>query len=390
MITEVHEGLKKYIEENIIPMYDGFDSGHRRDHVRMVIDGCMEMAGKYDVDINMLYTAAAYHDTGLTEGRDTHHIVSGKIIRNDRNLYEWFTDEQIETIACAAEDHRASAGNEPRSIYGLIVAEADRNIDPLTIIRRTVQYGLAHYPEFDREGQWRRTLEHLHEKYAEGGYLKLWVKDSPNAARLEELRAIISDEERLHDLFDRSYQRQQVLDFLERNQIPYTLYNHPPLFTIEEALAYWKDISGCTHCKNLFFRNHKGNRHYLVSFECHKKMDIHSLEHVLRQGKLSFASEERMMRCLGLKPGSVSPLGLINDIEPRDANPKEMFDNGHRVKLYLDADLEHAENVSFHPSDNMASVVLKRDDFLRFLSIWNGEWEWLEMQESIPDGLQDC
>lgn len=172
--------------------------------------------------------------------------------------------------------------------------------------------------------------------------------------------------------------RGKVLEFLDSHQIPYEIYTHPPLFTIEEGLRYWKGID-CTHCKNLFFRNHKGNRHYLVSMECHKNLDIHSLEHLIREGKLSFASEERMMRCLGLHPGAVSAFGLINDIDPADADPRELFPNGHRVKYFLDRDLLEAGKISFHPCENTSSVVLKRDDLLRFLGIWGGEVEWLEM-----------
>ena len=174
---------------------------------------------------------------------------------------------------------------------------------------------------------------------------------------------------------------QEVLDFLEEHGIPYEIYRHPPLPTIEIALEYWKNITA-THCKNLFFRNHKGNRHYLVSFECHKNLDIHSLEHQLHQGKLSFASPERMMRCLGLKPGSVSPFGLIHDMdlaEKPDTNPKELYENGHRVKFYLDKDLQEAERISFHPCDNTASVVVSREDFLRYLEIWGGELEWTDL-----------
>jgi len=171
---------------------------------------------------------------------------------------------------------------------------------------------------------------------------------------------------------------QKVLDFLEAHDLPYEIHTHPSLFTIEEALAYWKDIDS-THCKNIFMRNHKGNRHYLISMECHKNLDIHSLEHMLREGKLSFASEERMVRCLGLHPGSVSAFGLINDIDIQDANPKELFPNGHRVKYFLDKDLRTADKVSFHPCDNTASVVLRNEDFLRYLDIWGGEVEWLDM-----------
>lgn len=178
----------------------------------------------------------------------------------------------------------------------------------------------------------------------------------------------------------------KVRDFLERNGIWYEIHFHPPLFTIEQALEYWKDIDA-VHCKNLFMRNHKGNRHYMVSFECHKDLDIHSLEHSLHQGKLSFASPERMDRCLGLRPGSVSPFGLINDIGLTDNSGKakdgvkesELFENGHRVKLYLDADLRNAERVSFHPCDNTASVVITHDGLMKFLELWGGEVEWLEI-----------
>ena len=110
--------------------------------------------------------------------------------------------DQIETIAQAAEDHRASATTPPRSIYGRLVAEADRLIVPETIIRRTIQFGLSHYPELDKEGHWQRTLEHLHEKYAEGGYLHLLIPGSPNEETLERLRAIIRDETKLRGIFE--------------------------------------------------------------------------------------------------------------------------------------------------------------------------------------------
>lgn len=178
-----------------------------------------------------------------------------------------------------------------------------------------------------------------------------------------------------------------VLSFLEENGIEYKNHTHPPLPTIELALEYWKEIDS-THCKNLFFRNHKGNRHYLVVFECHKELSIHTLEKSLRQGKLSFASQERMERCLGLLPGSVSPFGLINDrnLVNAEGNPedgvsaKELFENGHRVKLFLDKDLQDAERLSFHPCDNTASTVVSNEGFRKFLTLWGGEYEWIDVQ----------
>lgn len=194
--------LKEYIENEIIPRYDNFDAAHQRDHVLTVIDQALTISEGYGLDKDMLYAAAAFHDTGLVAGRKTHHLESGKIIREDPVLPQFFSQEQIETIAQAAEDHRASSDHEPRSVYGRVIAEADRVIDPMTIIRRTIQYGLSNYPEKEKEEQYERMLEHIHEKYAEGGYLKLWIKESPNAQRLEQLREIIRDEARLREIFD--------------------------------------------------------------------------------------------------------------------------------------------------------------------------------------------
>ncbi|MBR5255453.1 MAG: HD domain-containing protein [Bacteroidales bacterium] len=194
--------LVHYIEEEIIPRYAAFDKAHQEDHARAVIDRALNMGRNYPIDEDMLYTAAACHDLGLAVDRKTHHLESGKMIRADERLREWFTPEQVETIAQAAEDHRASATTPPRSIYGALVAEADRMINPETIIRRTVQFGLSHYPELDKEEHWNRTLEHLHEKYAEGGYLHLLIPGSPNEEPLARLRTIIRDTDRLRTLFE--------------------------------------------------------------------------------------------------------------------------------------------------------------------------------------------
>lgn len=199
--------ILEYIQNRIVPQYEGFDPAHRVDHVCSVIDNALQMSRHYDVDVDVVAMAAACHDLGLCEDRKTHHLVSGKIIRGNADLRKWFTQEQIETIAQAAEDHRASSDHEPRSIYGRIVAEADRQIIPETVIRRTIQYGLEHYPALDMEGHWQRTLEHLHEKYADGGYLKLWIPESPNAAELERLREIIRDEALLRRIFENIYKK---------------------------------------------------------------------------------------------------------------------------------------------------------------------------------------
>ena len=205
----MNKGLIEYIEKEIIPRYDHFDKAHRRDHVETVIAQGLELASHYEVDPAIIYTAAAYHDTGLVEGREVHHLASGRIVREDSRLRQWFSEEEIEAIAQVAEDHRASNRQGPRTIYGRILAEADRVIDPHKIIRRTIQFGLSNYPELETEGHWERTVEHLQEKYAEGGYLRLWIPESPNAARLEELRSIIRDRSRLRQIFDRIFDEEQ-------------------------------------------------------------------------------------------------------------------------------------------------------------------------------------
>jgi len=197
--------LRKYVEQEIIPRYDSFDKAHQRDHVMMVIRQSMELAGQLGVNADMAYTIAAYHDTGLCEGREHHHEVSASIIRTDYNLRQWFTEEQIDIMAEAAEDHRASSSHEPRTVYGRIVAEADRFIDADTIIRRTIQYGIDHYPTFGRDGHFQRMVSHLHEKYGRNGYLHLWFDDSPNAQRLKHLQDIIDDESVLRRYFNQYF-----------------------------------------------------------------------------------------------------------------------------------------------------------------------------------------
>lgn len=197
--------LKEYIERKILPMYDKHDAAHRRDHADIVISQSLKLAKNYDVDMNMVYTIAAYHDTGIIHGREHHHVASKQIVLADRELLRWFTSEQIATMADAVEDHRASSKRAPRTIYGCIVAEADRVIVPESIIRRTIQFTLTNHPELDMDEGYERLIQHLKEKYDYGGYLKLWIKESENAHRLEELRQIIANKELLRSIYERIY-----------------------------------------------------------------------------------------------------------------------------------------------------------------------------------------
>ncbi len=205
MCKGVDRDLQQYIEQNIIPRYSAFDAAHDEDHVRAVISQSMALAEHYDVDENMVYAIAAYHDTGLAEGREHHHEVSRCIILADSELRRWFTPAQIAVMADAAEDHRASSDHEPRSIYGRIVAEADRQIDAEVTLRRTVQYTLAHYPEMTRDENFERCMSHLVGKYGRAGYLRLWIPESDNARRLEEFRRLIEDGKGIRRAFDAIY-----------------------------------------------------------------------------------------------------------------------------------------------------------------------------------------
>ncbi len=200
------EEIRSFIEREIVPRYDDFDAGHGRDHVQTVMSQALSLAQYYpEVDQCLLLVAAAYHDLGLINGREHHHTDSARIVREDERLRQWFDDAEINTIADAAEDHRASSNHEPRTIYGRIVAEADRIIDGKTIVRRALQYGLKHEPGLDREGQYCRLMEHMREKYDYGGYLKLWIPHGENARRLEEFRQVLADQTAFRNLFDTIY-----------------------------------------------------------------------------------------------------------------------------------------------------------------------------------------
>lgn len=208
----IRQEIVEYVEREIISRYDHFDAAHRRDHVATVIEASVRYARIHGVDTEMAYVIAAYHDTGLTFGRDKHHSESKRIILEDSELRRWFSEEQIAIMADAAEDHRASSKGEPRTIYGRIVAEADRVIIPESIIRRTIQFTLTHHPTLSREEGYDRLVEHLGEKYDYGGYLRLWLSESDNAQRLEQLRQIIANKPLLKEIYERIYNEEVKSD----------------------------------------------------------------------------------------------------------------------------------------------------------------------------------
>lgn len=197
--------LVEFIETQILPKYAEFDRAHNMEHVTRVIRSSLDLVRVTGADINMVYTIAAYHDLGMVGHRADHHIRGGKILERDARLKKWFSPEQIKIMKEAVEDHRASASRAPRSIYGKIVAEADRDIEPQVVIRRTIQFGFGHYPELDKEGHWKRFLEHMHNKYSKDGYIRLWIPGSPNAKKLSELRNLIEQPVELRKAFDQIF-----------------------------------------------------------------------------------------------------------------------------------------------------------------------------------------
>ena len=197
--------LVEFIETQILPKYAEFDRAHNMEHVTRVIRSSLDLVKITGADINMVYTIAAYHDLGMSGHRADHHIRGGKILERDARLKKWFSPEQIKIMKEAVEDHRASASRAPRSIYGKIVAEADRDIEPQVVIRRTIQFGFGHYPELDKEGHWKRFLEHMHNKYSKDGYIRLWIPGSPNAKKLSELRNLIEQPDKLREAFDQIF-----------------------------------------------------------------------------------------------------------------------------------------------------------------------------------------
>lgn len=186
--------LIKYIENEIFPLYTRNEEGHGIKHIETVINKSLELSKKYDVDLDMVYTIAAYHDLGHYIDRKTHEIISAEIFIKDENIKKWFTDEQRRIIKEAIEDHRASSGHEPRSIYGKIVSTADRTIIDIDhTIRRSYSYGIKNYPNLNKEQQIERVYQHLREKYGEEGYAKIYLEDKEFEDALQNLRKALSD-----------------------------------------------------------------------------------------------------------------------------------------------------------------------------------------------------
>ena len=201
----VNQDIVDYIQQNILPKYSLFDKAHNLEHAYKVISNSMSIAKDYQVDANKVYVIAAYHDIGLTQGRDNHEKNSAAFLLSDPKLEEWFSEEELRLMSEAVEDHRASISYEPRSIYGKIVSEADKDIEYMTILTRVVQYSLDNFPDYTYEQHLARSYEHIRDKYGENGYLKLWLDTEINRQNLRKLRNAVASTEIFNADFEKVF-----------------------------------------------------------------------------------------------------------------------------------------------------------------------------------------
>ena len=207
MQQHVNLEIMNFVERDILPRYNAFGHSHGIVHVQRVIRNALALVPATGADIDMVYVIAAYHDLGMEGPRAIHHITGGKILAADARLRRWFSPEQLRVMKEAVEDHRASASHAPRSVYGMIVAEADRDLEPQVVFSRTIEYGLENYRELDRQAQWERFASHMDSKYGANGYIKLWIPNSPNEKSIKTLSDIIADKARLHQVFDELFDK---------------------------------------------------------------------------------------------------------------------------------------------------------------------------------------
>ncbi len=210
--NNVNLEIMQFVEQQILPRYAAFGRSHGLTHVQHVISNSLELARSLGVDVNMAYVIAAYHDLGMSGPRAIHHITGGKILATDARLKKWFSPQQLQIMKEAVEDHRASTSHTPRSIYGKIVSDADRDLDPETVFTRCIEYGFEHYPELDKTQQWERFNQHMEDKYSAHGYIRLWIPGSINERRLKKVRDIIDNKQQLRQVFDRIFEQAQSQD----------------------------------------------------------------------------------------------------------------------------------------------------------------------------------
>jgi len=195
---KINKELKKYIEENIFPEYDKNEKGHDINHIKYVIDRSFELVKENELDVNsdIVYTVAAFHDIGHHIDSKTHEIISADIMYKDKNLKKFFNDEERLIIKEAIEDHRASAKDDPRTIYGRIVSSADRNNTVEACLMRTYTYGKKLDPDATEESLFERAHDVLTKKFGEDGYAKFYFKDKKYEKFLKDIRKLLSNKDK--------------------------------------------------------------------------------------------------------------------------------------------------------------------------------------------------
>jgi uncharacterized protein len=200
--------LIDYLYNHVLVKYQAFDQAHQYDHVHHVLKTSLELAKQFeDLKLDLVYVIAFYHDIGNLFGRDQHHITGAKYLEEDQTIQNYFNKDDIKIMKEAIEDHRASHDDPPRSIYGKIIAEADRDIVPEVIVKRTVQFGLSHYPSISKDQHINRAIEHINEKYGRNGYLKLWLDSKKNVSGLEAIRKMLENKEELYKTVEKYYDK---------------------------------------------------------------------------------------------------------------------------------------------------------------------------------------
>lgn len=204
-VLMIQKELKKYLKEEILPLYEKNDWAHQSWHIYEVIERSLKLAKDLDVNINMVYTIAIFHDIACHKGRESHEINSSLMLKEDQNLKKWFTDEEIEIMACAIVDHRASLKYPPRSIYGCIISTADRFTTIKGILRSTLLYSLEFFPEMTSENMFERSYEYIQEKYGPNGYSKIYLTSEDYDNFLKEVAYYLEHKQEMKKIFYEVY-----------------------------------------------------------------------------------------------------------------------------------------------------------------------------------------
>ena len=198
---KISNALEEYIQNNIFLIYNKNDQGHNLEHIKYVINRSIKFADTIpDIDYNIVYTVAAYHDIGHHIDPKKHELISAEIMYADDKLKEFFNDEERIIIKEAIEDHRASSNHEPRSIYGKIVSTADRNNTVEACLRRSYCYNKKLHPEFNDEQIFEDCHYHLNDKFGENGYAKFYFKDEEYEKFLTDIRDILANKDRFIEI----------------------------------------------------------------------------------------------------------------------------------------------------------------------------------------------